>query len=95
MNILPIQVTERGVLIPLDYLQNAHQFEFEIENGHVLVRPKAEAEPAQETKSWLHGLVGIAETKDPTASGRVKEIIAAEIDARSGFTTKPAVDEEP
>ena len=88
MNILPIQVTERGVLIPLDYLQNAHQFEFEIENGHLLVRPKAEAESAQESKSWLYDLVGIVETKDPTASSRVKEIIAAEIDSRSGFTTK-------
>jgi hypothetical protein len=90
MNLFPIQVTDRGVLIPLNYLQNAHQFEFEIENGHLLVRPKAEADAVQETQSWLHSLVGIAETKDPTASGRVKEIIAAEIDGRSGFTHKSA-----
>jgi hypothetical protein len=94
MKVLPIQVTEEGVLIPLDYLHNAREFEFELQNDTVLVRPRSKpGESERQKKSWLHELVGIAESKDPTASERVEEIIEAEIDRRSGFTQKPSVDE--
>ncbi len=94
MNIYPIQVTDEGVLIPLTYLQEATEFEWEVRNGHVLLRPKANGRQTQQLeKSWLEDLVGIAETRDPTASSRVEEILEAEIDRRSGWTLKPPLDE--
>ena len=40
MYLQPIQVLENAVLIPVEYLSNATEFEFERVNGHVLVRPK-------------------------------------------------------
>ena len=149
MNILPIQVVDGGVLIPLEYLQNAREFEVERREGYVVVRPKTNGsnghthavpteidqeddaltqrlrekypwvgmaknmdprtsidaeeilsaetstpqEPNQAAPSpklnWLQEISGMAETSDPTASGRVKEILMAEIDRRSGWTEKP------
>lgn len=45
MNILPIQVIPEGVLIPLHYLNDAHEFELEVVDNHLLVRPKANGRP--------------------------------------------------
>jgi hypothetical protein len=58
----------------------------------VLVRPKLSEEPLLEVQKrfpWI----GIAKTKDPTASARVEEILAEEIDRRAGWTLDP--DPEP
>lgn len=95
MNMQPIQVLEDGVLIPLEYLSNARDFEFERINGHVMVRPKVDSNSiaSEPAKSWLSDLIGIAETRDPTASSRVEEILMDEVDRRSGFTFKPPLDE--
>ncbi|MEI2611554.1 MAG: hypothetical protein V9G20_23210 [Candidatus Promineifilaceae bacterium] len=91
MNVLPIQVVNGGVLIPLQYLQNADQFEFELTNGHVLVKPKTVEKPLAEVHKrfpWI----GMAESQNPTASQDVEEILMAEIDRRSGWTHKPDVE---
>ena len=78
MNVLPIQVTEEGVLIPRQYFpQGTAQYELELVNGYVLVKPKSSDEPladVYERFPWI----GIAETSDPTASERVEEILSAE-----------------
>jgi len=41
MNILPIQVTDEGVLIPRVYLHEAAEVEVEVTADDVIVRPKA------------------------------------------------------
>lgn len=109
MNILPIQVVDGGVLIPLEYLQNAREFEVEMQDEYVIVRPKTNGSnghphaaplekidppiPSQKP-NWLQEISGIFETADPTASSRVKEILMDEIDSRSGWTTKPPLETE-
>lgn len=41
MTIIPIQVTEEGVVIPKAYLHNAAEVEVEITAEYVIVRPKS------------------------------------------------------
>jgi hypothetical protein len=92
MKTFPARVTDEGVLIPREYLQPGDEFEAVVQNGDVLVRPK-KSEPLPDVHKrfpWI----GIGETKDPTASERVEEILEAEIDRRSGWTLKPSLDEE-
>jgi len=48
--------------------------------------PKASESDSIQIQSPLHSLIGIAETKDPTASKRVKEILATELDSQAGWT---------
>ncbi|MFZ1398351.1 MAG: hypothetical protein WAS33_15710 [Candidatus Promineifilaceae bacterium] len=92
MDDLQIKITNDGVLIPLDYLKHAREFELEVQNGDVLIRPKPAGEKltVHERFPWI----GIGNSSDPTASERVEEILAAEIDKRSGWTHKPPLDEE-
>lgn len=82
MNVLPIQVTEEAVLIPHHYLHGADEFEVEVVDGYVVLRPKVNAEQPQRKENWLAGIAGIAVTKDPTASERVEEILAEEMGKR-------------
>lgn len=77
MNVFPIQVTEDAVLIPHHYLHDAQEFEIEIVEGYVVVRPKVNGKSA--AQNWLQHLAGVATTDDPTASGRVDEILAEEM----------------
>jgi hypothetical protein len=90
--IAPIQVTDEGVLIPRQYLSDSDEFELVLSDAFLLVRPKLSEEPLPEVQKrfpWI----GMAETKDPTASVRVEEILAEEIDRRAGWTLDP--DPEP
>lgn len=92
MQSIQVQLTKDGVLIPRAYLQNADDFEIEIRNGDVLVRPKPVVEPlvdAPKRYSWI----GIAKSDNPNASVEVEEILEAEIDRRAGWTLDPYVDE--
>ncbi|MBI3241191.1 MAG: hypothetical protein HYZ49_02730 [Chloroflexi bacterium] len=53
MNVVPIQVTDEGVLIPKVYLHEAAEVEVEITAEYVIVRPKgrqAAESPAQRRK---------------------------------------------
>ena len=88
MLIPPIQITEQAILIPQQYL-DAKEFVTELVDGYIVVRPK----PTTKKKSWLQNVAGIAETIDPMASSRVKEILSEEIDNRSGWTDKPTLGE--
>ncbi|HLB48669.1 MAG TPA: hypothetical protein VJL59_16805, partial [Anaerolineales bacterium] len=45
--VIPIQVTEEGVIIPKVYLQGAAEVEVEMTAEYVIVRPKSQ--PAQPT----------------------------------------------
>ena len=89
MTLDTIQVTQEGVLIPRHYfLQDATEFEIELIDGSVLVRPK----PSSATLPEVHKRfpwIGIGSSADPTASERVEEILAAEIDLRAGWTHDP------
>jgi hypothetical protein len=94
MKNLPVEVTDEGVRIPIEYLAQADEFEAKKQNGYIVVRPKSEPpNESPEKKSWLHDLIGIAESKDPTASERAEEILMAEVTRRSGWTTKPSIDD--
>lgn len=92
MEIKPIQIMEQGVLIPLEYLHNAHEFEFELVNGHVLVRAK---QSDKQKQGWPYEWIGIARSSNPNASMEVEEILMAEVDRRAGFTLDPYPEEEP
>ena len=92
MNMQPIQVLEDGVLIPVEYLSNARNFEFERINGHVMVRPKIEQDVVETEKdvdymlpseSSRFSFVGIAETRNPYASEEVEEVLKKELGHRS------------
>ena len=102
MYIQPIQVLENAVLIPVEYLANATDFEFKRINGHVLVRPKqngntktkqAQVLPSDEEKAYLlpsessrFSFVGIAETRNPYASEEVENILKEELGRRAEDT---------
>lgn len=85
MELLPIRVTEEGVLIPLEYLQNAREFDFELRNGSVLIRPKQEDEHALlPSKSTRFSFVGIGVSKNPEASANVENILREELGSYQG-----------
>lgn len=76
----PIQVTEEGVLIPLDYLQNAREFELELQNDNVLIRPKPNrAAELHSSESTRFSFVGIGRSSNPNASAEVEEILQREL----------------
>lgn len=91
MYLQPIQITDEGILIPHHYLHDARDLVIEFIDGYILLRPKPT--PTGTTKNWLSDLVGIAETRDVTASEKVEEILADEIDRRAGWTFDPYQDE--
>lgn len=92
METVNVQMTDEGVMIPLEYLKNADDFEFEVRNGYVLVRPKRDDE-AEQKQGWPYEWIGIGKSKNPNASVEVEEILMAEIDRRSGWTHKPPLEE--
>ena len=83
MVIPPIQITDTGVLIPRSYLQDARDFEFEVIDSYVLVRPKANGKSTlRPSTSSRFSFVGIAETRNPNASIEVEEILERELGRR-------------
>ncbi len=89
MYMQPIQVLENAVLIPIEYLSNATDFEFERVNGHVIVRPKQAQTVTSDKKNELlpsessrFSFVGIAETRNPYASEEVENILKEELGRR-------------
>lgn len=53
MSVNPIQVMQEGVLIPLEYLHNASEFDVELVSGYVQVSAKQNGD-AKEEKECLH-----------------------------------------
>jgi len=88
MNVIPIQVTEEGVLIPKTYLPGAGELEIIDGPEYVLVRPKAPpVQPALlPSKSRRFSFVGIAHTRNPRASVEAEEILEREVDRRTGWS---------
>lgn len=90
MELIPIQVTAEGVVIPKTYLQGASDVEVIWSEEYILVRPKTH--PVQKTdKSGKHrySFIGIAQTRNPTASTDAEEILAREVSPRSGWSHTP------
>jgi hypothetical protein len=82
MNVFPIQVTQKGVLIPREYL-SGDQFELVVTKDHVMIRPKADAvEELQPSKSSRFSFVGIATSKNPEASENFEAILQQELGVR-------------
>ncbi|MCB9432429.1 MAG: hypothetical protein H6668_10635 [Ardenticatenaceae bacterium] len=80
MDIDPIRVTVEGILIPRHYLGDAREFEIEIKNGFVLVRPKAaQPVPLRPSESSRFSFVGIATSQNPNASLEAEAILAKEL----------------
>lgn len=80
MDDLQIKITNDGVLIPLDYLQHAREFELEVQNGDVLIRPKPEqASELLPSESSRFSFVGIGKSRNPNASAEVEEILQQEL----------------
>jgi len=94
MNVQPIQVTKEGVLIPREYLSGASEFELELTNDHLLIRPKVNGQPSVKEEKPRYSWIGIGHSGNPNASVEVEEILAKEIDRRSGWTLKPPLEEE-
>jgi len=86
MTVTPIQVVDQSVLIPRQYLPDTDSFELVVTSEYVIIRSKKSNTLNETPESPLHGLIGFAETSDPTASARVKEILSDEADTRSGWT---------
>ena len=82
MSVLPIQVTDAGVLIPRAYLREARAFVFVLNGDYVLVKPADSEgqEPAQKLPGKHHRFAFIAagQTRNPDASTQVEEILLRE-----------------
>ncbi|MCP5098039.1 MAG: hypothetical protein GY943_21025 [Chloroflexi bacterium] len=93
METIPIQVTGDGVLIPREYfLHDANEYEVELTDSYILIKPKVSEAPLPDVHK-RYPWIGIGHSSDPTASQRVEEILADEIDRRSGWTQKSGLDE--
>jgi hypothetical protein len=90
MNIVPIQVTEEGILIPKTYLDMSGELELIITDNFVLLRPKHDvpSDVVSETESppYHYSFIGIGHTSDPTASVNAEEILEREIKRESGWS---------
>lgn len=91
MNVIPIQVTDEGVLIPKQYLHDADEVEVVVEADYVLVKPKrpdtdVEANAGSSKPSHRYSFIGIGHTRDPKASMEVEDILERGADRRDGWT---------
>ena len=80
MDIDPIRVTSEGILIPRHYLGDAKEFDIEIKNGFVLIRPKAvRPVPLRPSESSRFSFVGIGTSRNPDASLEAEAILSREL----------------
>ncbi len=91
MNVIPIQVTDEGVLIPKTYLREASEVEVIITEDYVLVRPKRpvvarESGARPPRKSRRYTFIGSGRTRNPQASAEAEQILEREADRRSGWS---------
>ncbi len=76
--VIPIQVTQEGVIIPKTYLRDARDVDVVVTPDYVIVKPREETSstaPAP-SQSQRYSFVGIGKTRNPTASVEVEAIIA-------------------
>lgn len=92
MNVIPIQVTDEGVLIPKTYLHDAGEVEVIVQDEYVLVRPKAATPEASENNLALppvnerFDFIGIGHSRNSNASTEAEEILEREIKRESGWS---------
>jgi len=60
---IQVQVVEDGISIPVKYLSNAYDFEFERINGNVIVRPKRENGGFENEETDVH-ILPLDDTED-------------------------------
>jgi len=88
---IPIQVTEEGVLIPKTYLRNADEIEVIVKADYILVRPHGRPKPdapSHAVREGRYSFIGIGETSNPTASTDVEAILEREADRGEGWSLK-------
>jgi hypothetical protein len=82
MEMLPIQVTEAGVLIPRQYLRGARLFDFVLEGDYVLVKPispkNAPRALKRLNKNHRYTFIASGKSRNPTASTQVEEVLLLE-----------------
>ena len=85
MNVTPIQIMDKGIRIPIEYVGDVREFVLEVEEDAIWLRPKENGfhketdDPNPEPKQgWLQQMVGMVETSNPTASVDVEAILADE-----------------
>ncbi|MFN8499713.1 MAG: hypothetical protein U0641_17810 [Anaerolineae bacterium] len=83
MNVVPIQVTDEGVLIPKSYLHDADDVEVVVEEDYVLVRPKRHE---VREKGRRYSFIASGHTRNPRASAEAEEILEREVDRSHGWT---------
>jgi hypothetical protein len=91
MTIIPIQVTDEGVLIPKSYLRDAGAFEVIVSDDYVLVRPKVspKSTTTETEESQLqnrYSFIGIGHTREPNVSVEAEAILEDEIKRASGWS---------
>jgi len=92
MSVIPIQVTDEGVLIPKVYLHDAREVEVIVQDDYVLVRPKplAPEKVAGDTDNLplekRFDFIGIGHSRNPSASVEAEEILKREIKRESGWS---------
>jgi len=93
MNILPVQITEEGVLIPRTYLHEAVEVEVVVTDEYVLVKakpPAAESKTTQRPARKPHRFSFIASgrTRNPRASQEAEEILEREVKRHAGWSVE-------
>lgn len=96
MNMIPIQVTDEGVLIPRTYLPGADDFELLTTSEYVLVRLRRQVVPgngeqkaAVDSKSIpgrRYAFIGSGRTRNPRASAEAESILEQEVDRLRGWS---------
>lgn len=89
MKIIPIQITDEGILIPRVYLPAASQVEIVMRRDYVLLKTKANGKAKtkkRRKKSSRYSFVGSGRSRNPRASIEAEEILEREVDAVRGWT---------
>ena len=75
--VIPIQVTQEGVIIPKTYLRDARDVDVVVTSEYVIVKPRGEAQQPLQGKSpsRRYSFLGIGETRNPTASVEVEAML--------------------
>jgi hypothetical protein len=86
--VIPIQVTQEGVIIPKTYLRDASNVDVVVTPEYVIVKPREEIQAAspEPSQSRRYSFVGIGETRNPTASVEVEAILEREVTPRAGWS---------
>ena len=91
MDILPIQITEEGVLIPKTYLNEADEVEVVVTDEYVFVKPKISgtaAEKRSSRKPHRFSFIGSGRTRNPRASQEAEEILEREVKRHLGWSVE-------